>query len=189
MTTAKGTAQWFKVNTTVNEFQGKEQGYEAPVLFDEKETKRLVELAKRTLKEAQESPDFQDNKGKPKKWMNEPFMPFSTDENGKTTFRFKCSHLLKDSEERRYVPVFDAKGTPIGHDVAIGNGSIVKVNFSPSAYHVNANVNGVKFFLNAIQVIDLVTFGNGTADAFGFDEEEGYEAPVTQQFEFEDVPI
>ena len=183
VTSAKGKAMWTKVNVSVDVYEGNELGYVANVYFDEATTKAMVADCDARLEAAKESKEFANEKtGKPKKWLDHPFVPYATDDDGKIFFKFKTSHLKKDSEGnevRKYVPVFDAKGKPISRDVAIGNGSIVKISYSPSVYHVNANVNGLKFFLNAIQVLDLVEYGGeGSSSSFGFGEEEGYEAPV-----------
>lgn len=182
---AKGKAMWFKVNTAVDTYEGNELGFAANVYFDEKTTAAMVEDCNKRLKDAQESKEFQNEKtGKPKKWLDNPFVPYATDDNDEVYFKFKTAHVRKDADGndvKRYVPVFDAKGKPMGRDVAIGNGSVVKISYSPSLYHVNSNINGIKFFLNAIQVLDLVEFGNSNdGSAFGFAEEEGYEAPVTE---------
>ena len=183
LTSAKGKANYFKVNTAVDTYEGNELGYVANVYFDETTTKAMVSNCKTRLETAKESPEFQNEKtGKPKKWLENPFVPYATDEDGNVFFKFKTSHLKKDADGndvKKYIPVFDSKNKPISSDVSIGNGSIVKIAYSPSVYHVNANVNGLKFFLNAIQVLDLVEYGGGSNGGnFGFGEESGYTAPV-----------
>lgn len=47
------------------------------------------------------------------------------------------------------------------------------VNFSPSGYFNGTN-NGVTLYLNAVQIINLVSGGNGDAKDYGFGEEDGY---------------
>jgi hypothetical protein len=191
---AKGIAKYFKVNTAVDVYKvegqpDQELGYLAPVYFDEATTKAMVADVNARL-EAAKTELINEKTGKPKKWLETPFVPYATDDDGEIYFKFKTSHLKKDADGndiRKYVPVFDTKNKPLGNDVAIGNGSIVKIAYSPNAYHVNANVNGLKFFLNAIQVIDLVEFGGGSnGGSFGFGEESGYVAPVDPADDIDD---
>jgi hypothetical protein len=185
ITSEKGTANYFKVNTTIDIFKtpGKpdqELGYIANVYFDKATTTTMIADIDTRIAAEQASDHNFDVKGKPKKWLAEPFVPYATDDQGEVFFKFKTSHLRKDTAERRYIPMFDAAGKPMGNKVAIGNGSIVKISYSPSCYHVSGNVNGLKFFLNAIQVLELVTFGGGSSSSFGFSEEDGYSAPVDE---------
>jgi hypothetical protein len=58
----------------------------------------------------------------------------------------------------------------------IGNGSRVKVAFEPFPYIMQSTKKvGVSLRLKAVQVIDLVEYGNSAASVF--DEEDGYVAP------------
>lgn len=171
-TTEQGVAQYAKVNTSVDVYEGKETGYCINVYFDEATTAKLKKQFLDVLKTAKESGEYVNKKtGKPLAWRDTPRIPVKTDDDGKEFVVFKTKHTrLVDGEEvRKYVPVFDAYGAPMGNDVAIGNGSIVKINYTPAEYHLSADNNGAKAFLNAIQVLELKTFsGGGSAEAFGF---------------------
>jgi hypothetical protein len=178
LVTEKGSALFSKINNCIDQYEGKDLGYVINVYFSDSVTKALIADVTSRLEAAQASEEFTNEKtGKPKKWLDNPFVPYATDDDGKVFFKFKTSHLKRDSEgneTRKYVPVFDSKNKPIANDVTIGNGSIVKIAYSPSVYHMNANVNGLKFFINAVQVVELVEFGGGSdGNSYGFGEVAG----------------
>ena len=95
-------------------------------------------------------------------------MPYSKEkgEDGKETgnviFKFKNKPAL-----------FDAKGKPIQNTNVYG-GSKIKVSGTAAAYSAAGNL-GVTLYLNAVQVIELVTGDSGGQQSFGFVAEEGYE--------------
>lgn len=118
------------------------------------------------------------------KKIKEGDVPYSIDEDsGKVTVRFKLKAKVTpkqgDPFEQRPA-IFDAKGKPMGADAKIGGGSKVKVAYELVPYYTAIAGAGVSLRLKAVQVIDLVEFSGGaSADAFGFGEEEGYEAEDT----------
>jgi hypothetical protein len=71
--------------------------------------------------------------------------------------------------------VFDAKGTPM-KDVQVWGGSEVKVAYVLRPFYTVMVGAGVQAKLSAVQVIKLVTGGARDAGAYGFNEEDGYEA-------------
>lgn len=107
-------------------------------------------------------------------------VPYSVDEDsGKVTFRFKLKAKVTpksgDPFEQRPA-LFDAKGKPL-QDAKIGGGSKVKVAYELIPYYTAIAGAGVSLRLKAVQVIDLVEYSGGaSADAYGFGEEDGYEA-------------
>lgn len=79
---------------------------------------------------------------------------------GKVTVTFKTS--------AKFAPgVFDAYGRPIPPDKQIGNGSLVRVNYSPSAYEGFGG--GLTLYLNAVQVVKLIERAPASATAYGFE--------------------
>jgi hypothetical protein len=72
---------------------------------------------------------------------------------------------------------FDASGQPLPGSVKVGGGSTVKVAFEVDNGETSAGIKFTRLIPTAVQIIDLVEFGNETASSFGFDEEDGYEAP------------
>lgn len=63
--------------------------------------------------------------------------------------------------------VFDNFGQPLAPSIEIGNESKVVVNYTMGEYTVSGG--GVNFFLNAVQVLELVEFKGSNAADFGFD--------------------
>ena len=74
--------------------------------------------------------------------------------------------------------VVDAKRKPLNPDIAVGNGSDVKVAFEPRHYVMNSTKQvGVSLRLKGVQVINLVEYGNNVSSMF--DEEDGYVAEAS----------
>lgn len=111
-------------------------------------------------------------------------VPYSVDDDtGKVTVRFKLkakvTPKMGDPFEQRPA-LFDAKGKPIGPDTKIGGGSKVKVAYELVPYYTAIAGAGISLRLKAVQVIDLVEFSGGaSSEAYGFGQEEGYEAEDT----------
>ena len=123
-------------------------------------------------------------KDNPGKKIKEGDVPYSVnDDTGKVTVRFKLKAKVTpkqgDPFEQRPA-LFDAKGKPIGTDAKIGGGSKVKVAYELVPYYTAIAGAGISLRLKAVQVIDLVEFSGGaSSEAYGFGEEEGYEAEDT----------
>lgn len=121
-----------------------------------------------------------ENPGKKIKEGNQPYEV--NDENGKVTvsFKLKAKVTPKNGEPFEQRPaIFDSKGKPL-QDAKIGGGSKVKIAYEVTPYYTAIAGAGVSLRLKAVQVIDLVEFSGGaSADAYGFGEEEGYEAEDT----------
>ena len=170
MTSEQGKALWAKVNTQVDTYMGEEKGYSINVYFSDSYTKKLEKTFKDLIEEAKQSGEYVTAKGKPKEWREVPKSPIKVDEDGKKYVIFKTNHLDKDGN-RKYVKVFDKFNRDLGNEVAIGNDSVVRISFSPSVYHLTSENNGVKCYLNAIQVIDLKIFSGGgnSGESYGFE--------------------
>lgn len=145
---------------------------------------RIEEAHKKAVQDAQ--------KENPKKRIREAPLPYEEDtEADEVIFNFKCRASFK-SKKGEVVSIrpalFDSKGKPLPKDVRIGGGSIIRVSFEPNPYYVAAVGAGVSLRLKAVQVFELQEYGQASADAYGFEVEEGgYEAPsVTSRGEEED---
>jgi hypothetical protein len=90
---------------------------------------------------------------------------------GRFVVTFKTSAKFKPG-------VFDRYGDPIPENVMIGNGSIVRVSYIENAY--SAFGGGINFYLNAIQVADLVEYKAQNAAAYGFPVED---APAKKELD------
>jgi hypothetical protein len=79
---------------------------------------------------------------------------------GRLVASFKTSAQFKPG-------VFDKFGKPLLESMLIGNGSKVRVNYSPNVY--DGFGAGINFYLNAVQVVELVEYQKQSASAYGFD--------------------
>jgi hypothetical protein len=103
------------------------------------------------------------------------------DINDQPTGKFYCTFKTGS----KYAPkVFDKFGKEIPKDIMIGNGSKVCVNCTPAPY--TAFGGGIALYLNAVQVLDLVEYGNKSADAYGFSVDTNTAAPAPAE---EDLPF
>lgn len=105
------------------------------------------------------------------------------DPTGNVIFKFAmiASGINKKdgSKWERKPAVFDAKGKPI-KDVSIWGGTQGKVAFEAVPYFIpGTGAAGLKLRLKAAQIIELVSGGGAGSGAYGFGEEEGYEAEDT----------
>ena len=92
---------------------------------------------------------------------------------GKVEFRFKRKELTAKGQIKSPPLVVDSKKNLWPPETLIGNGSKVKIAFSPWSWS-GASGKGMSLELESLQVLDLVPFDKPAAtDAF--DEEEGFE--------------
>jgi len=113
------------------------------------------------------------------------------DDTGDVEFKFKLKAKVQKRDGTYYDQqpvVLDAKKVPMDSSILIGNGSRVKVAFEPITYVMPSTKKaGVSLRLKAVQVLDLVEYGNEATSVF--DEEDGFEAAPasTAQQELDDV--
>jgi len=116
-----------------------------------------------------------------------------TDEAGNPTgnvlFKTKMKARIKSRDGRVYEQkpaVVDAKRTPLDGSQLIGNGSLVKVAVEPVPYMMQSTKQvGVTLRLKAVQIINLVEYGNTTSSIF--DEEDGFVASAIRKDDNSDV--
>jgi len=105
------------------------------------------------------------------------------DDTGNVEFKFKLKAKVQKRDGTYYEQqptVLDSKKVPVSGDTLIGNGSKVKVAFEPIPYVMASTKKvGVSLRLKAIQVIDLVEYGNSAASVF--DEEDGFVVSTTPE--------
>jgi hypothetical protein len=140
------------------------------------------QLAVAVAKAKKENPGKKIKEGSPGYELNE--------ETGKVTLKFKLKAKVTtksgDSFDQK-VALFDAKGTPITNAPNVGGGSKVKVAYEVFPYYTAMVGAGVSLRVKAVQILNLVEFSGGaSAGAFGFGEEDGYEAKASQENEFTD---
>jgi hypothetical protein len=91
--------------------------------------------------------------------------PYTFDDE-KKVYSFKFSS--------KYPPqIFDSHGVKVAGDLSIGSGTTMVCAVEAKPY--DGFGGGLKFYLKAVQIIDLVEYSGSTADDFGFTaEEEGF---------------
>jgi hypothetical protein len=89
------------------------------------------------------------------------------DENDQKTGRLYVTFKTSDKFKPK---IFDARNE-VMDGVMIGNGSEVRVNYSPNTYKTFGG--GVSFYLNAVQVVKLVKYESGNAKSYGFEPVAG----------------
>jgi hypothetical protein len=113
------------------------------------------------------------------KMVDKPY--FTDDENGVVTFTFKMTasgESKKTKQKFTQKPaLFDAKGKPVVTDIKIGTGTTGKISYEVVPF-VSPLGAGASLRLKAAQIIELVEWGSGNAEHFGFGEEEGFSAPT-----------
>lgn len=137
----------------------------------------------------QNHPDFLDGNGKSKKVLDEPQIGVKVDKKtGDQLFKFRSMHEYKSKLGEiiaRTVPIWDAKGSRI--KVNIGNGSTIRVAFTPSPYWKSAKNNGVALYMDDVQVIKLVERGSQECP---FEATDGYDGSDSNNpFDGNDEPI
>jgi len=101
------------------------------------------------------------------------------------------AHIDKETEKEtglyvvhftsKYQPKqFDSKGAEITHDKIMANDSIIKVAYVPNVYEKIAGKDGLKLYLQAVQIFEFIEWHGANADYYGFEEEaDGYTVEAT----------
>ena len=177
---AKGKALWAKVFEPDTKFDPNGI-YSIDLIIPETEAQELCEYLDGVVQQRFD----EEVKAYPKKKASlstkppyEPDYDEDGNETGNLKFRFKlkAKGQTRDGREYEQKPaVVDAKRKPMTDEVAVGNGSVVKVAYEPIPYVMASTKQvGVSLRMKAVQIIDLVEFGGGAASIF--DEEDGFEA-------------
>lgn len=181
ITTPAGTAQWAwltKPNTRFNP----EGTLGVDLLLDEDVAKPLIDELDQMVEESYQKAceDLKEKKkaGQIKKIVKKEPYQEEYDEEGEPTgqVRLKFTNNAKTKEGKAVtIRLFDAKAKPIKDKaIRVGNGSLIKVSFTPSLYFIPAtNMAGVKLYLNAVQILELADVPTDIGN-FGFEAEEDY---------------
>lgn len=115
---------------------------------------------------------------------NEIFDKESEEPTGEVFFKFGTAasgENTKGEKWTRKIPLFDAKGKPLNKPPAIWGGTVGKVSFEAAPYFVTGTgTAGLKLYLIAAQVIDLVSQGSRDAAGYGFGAEDGFDGSDTE---------
>ena len=188
MVSLAGKAVWPKINTRYDEYEGKRK-YKVSLKFDKENEAKMKKICDDFLEAAKANAKFEG-----KKWSGDATTGYKEQEDGTLLFNFQTTAFYTDrqtgEEKQKFIPVLDTvHGCPLDKDVAIGEGSVIRVLFQPSAYWSSARANGINLYISQIAVDKLVRYIGGGIDydAFGvtpheernpFDEASDEEIPV-----------
>jgi hypothetical protein len=174
----KGNAKWAKVFEPDTKFVP-EGEYSIQVSLPEAQAAEVCEqldnMAQAKLAEAvKDNPKLKTVLSTRKSYESE------VDDDGNPTgnviikSKLKARVKSRDGQTFEQKPmVVDAKRTPMEGNVLVGNGSLVNVAVEPIPYVMQSTKQvGVSLRLKAVQVINLVEYGNNSSSIF--DEEDGY---------------
>lgn len=105
--------------------------------------------------------------------VNEETGEETQDAEGRYILKTTAKAFIENGKPRVKIPVFDSKQNPVAN-VRIGEGTTAKLAVSLEGYSV-AGKTGVSVKLKAVQIIDLIEYGTGNAESYGFGEEDGFE--------------
>lgn len=187
----KGIAVWPRLNEPDTKFK-QEGEYTVSLAYDsdDPEYNKLEKLLEKRRDELF-AEWLSENPKKKKVAEVAPVFTEETDENGDETgrkllkFKMRASGVSKRTGKPFTMKpdIFDAKGKKLEVAPQIGGGSVLKVSFELGGHFVES---AKKFYLSlrlvAVQVIELVEYGQRNAKDYGFDEEDGYEADDAAPF-------
>ena len=175
-TTPQGVAQYPWLSKPDTKFS-EEGDYKVNLIIAKEEALPTLKLINQVYAENYEK-EVKKAKGAEIKKAPPPFSE-ELDDAGQPTGNI----ILKFKSKAAYKPaIFDAKGIPM-IDSNIWGGSELKVNGSVAAYYTPLIGAGVALRLRAVQVIQYVEGGSGSADRFGFEAVAGYEHKAPETFE------
>ena len=178
----KGKAMWAKINSRIDEYEGKKK-YSIDVIFDKDGEQKMLDVINHALDEAKNSPEYSG-----KVWRNDTDRLSYHDEvdkdgneTGNLVFHFQTKAFMRDRETgeevQKIIPVFsNEEKRKLNKDESIGNGSVVRIKFTPSVYWMNKSSNGVNLYLSKIVVDKWVKFGGGDDDfsEFGIGTDDAF---------------
>jgi hypothetical protein len=179
----EGSALWAKVQEPDTKFDP-DGTYSISVLVPETEAQEMCEY----LDDIVDKAYAEEIKNSPKKkaaLSTRKGYDYNYDQEGNQTDLIEFKIKLKAKVNRQDGTSFsqkpivvDAKRQPLNPDIAVGNGSDVKVAFEPRPYVMNSTKQvGVSLRMKGVQVINLVEYGNSVSSMF--DEEDGYVAEAS----------
>ena len=187
--TPKGTVAWASIDEA--DYEYKDEGeFHIRVRFDPDDLKEVEALAQEILDEAYAAKKSELTKEKKgallKKLHVVPVIKMETDretgdETGFAVIRSGMKHRIEikngpkaGQSFEKYPDVFDARGKKLRTRPKIGSGSEVKVSVKIMEYFIAKDGEmGIKYELEAVQIIKLVQGGSRDAASYGFGQEEG----------------
>ena len=178
LTTPKGYAQYPYLLEPDTKFNP-EGDFKVNLAMDDNEaTNNLITKLEQILDDFyEENEDVAKAQSKGRKVLKADL--YEKDEEGRIVLKFKQKAVITKKDGSKFevkIPQFDSKGKPMKAN--IGRDSVIKINFSIKPYYMpTTKTVGLSLRPVAVQVIDLKEFANGgSAEAYGFVEEAGYES-------------
>ena len=187
--TPVGTAHWAKVNSRYDEYDGKRK-YMVDVSFDKPLESKMKALCDGFREKAKKFSEFEG-----KEWVNDETCGYKKQDDGSLWFHFWTYAFYTDKktgeEVQKVIPVLNAATRKVmSKDESIGNGSEVRISYTPSAYWSSKKSNGVSLYLNKIVVDKLVEFNGGSSfDEFGIAPASDADGFADMTGADEEVPI
>jgi hypothetical protein len=105
--------------------------------------------------------------------IDKPKTPFKPEMEKDGDKRVETGKLLMTATSgvKYKPPVFDAKNNKLPEGLAIGGGSLIRLEVSLNDYEISDDNAGVNLYINAVQVLDLVEKGVGKSN---FEEADGF---------------
>lgn len=187
--TPVGEARWAhlqKPKAAYVDEKGKSKGepkYMIDVVFTPAEEPEWKEWARKLVAEVKALPTQKDktsNTAIPKQSNLKPEVDAEDQPTGRWYVTFKTSDKFKPA-------VFDRVGQLLPDGTLVGNGSRVRVNYTPQSYE--AFGGGVTLYLNAVQVVELVEYKAQRASAYGFEEQAPSNGTPSGESEDDDLPF
>lgn len=146
--------------------------FRADIVLPKEEAKEFLEYAQSVAEEALAGSKALIKGGSKLKVRD---LPYRENEDGTVTIKVKSKALFKrrdGTEVERRIPVVDAKKQPIT-GVRVGGGSLANVKVSLWPWHTESLGFGLKFNLQAVQILELVEGGRDATDSFE-EVDDGY---------------
>lgn len=166
ITTAVATLVWPHLHAPDTRFDDPEDAkFKTEFTLSPEDAQPLIKQAKALIAQAK----------KEGKASAPPKAPYTKNDDG--TYTFKCHSYNAPA-------LFDAAGQPMEGGLKIGGGTKARLALLQRVYEGFGNT-GITQYVNAVQILDLKTFGGSDRDAggFGFDAREGFTASDTEELD------
>lgn len=171
----KGIAKYCHLNEPNRRFDPEFGDYSCDLVIPTEQ----LELLKQSIKPIYDEELAEIEKENAGKKIKQADFPAVEQEDGSHVVKIKLKAGGRTNEGSIYklnIGLFDSANQPLPKDVKVWGGSEVNVAFRPRFYYVPSIGFGVRFELQAVQVLKLSDGGlsSQAATAFGFTEGEGY---------------
>ncbi len=186
-----GRALYPKLHEPDTKFK-KDGEYSVKLLLTEADAKPLLEMCEKLRQQAFDDEVAKVKAEKPKMSLDKikekidiaelPIKPYEDPETGEETgeyqinFKMLASGVSKKTGKpwSRRPAIFDSRNQPVNPaKVHIWGGSVLKIAYSVEPFCTPALGAGVSVRLEAVQIIELVSGGQRSAEGYGFGAQEG----------------